>query len=208
MSLFLVAGLGNPGREYESTRHNIGFSVVEALARQHALAWKTSSPFQADFARWDRRPGQSVLLVKPLTYMNESGRALSALVRFYKLPISSVIVIYDDLTLDVGLAKLSVKGSSGGHNGVASILEHLGDGFVRYRLGIGPKSPREIDLKDYVLGTFTSDQQSILAQRHESTLKGLLTLLDQGVDRAMNLINRREKPNEPDQTELPRDLHP
>lgn len=207
MSFFLVAGLGNPGREYESTRHNIGFSMVDALARKHALAWKTSS-FQADFARWDRRPGQSVLLVKPLTFMNESGRALRALVQFYKLPVSSVIVFYDDLTLDVGLSKLSLKGSSGGHNGVASLLEHLGDGFIRYRLGIGPKLPREMDLKDFVLGHFTSDQQAIVTQRIEPTLNGLSTLLDQGVDKAMNLINRREKPNEPDQTELPRDLHP
>lgn len=191
MSLLLVAGLGNPGREYESTRHNIGFSMVDALARQHGLPWKTSS-FQADFARWDRRPGQSVLLVKPLTYMNESGRALSAFLRFYKLPVSSLIVIYDDLTIDLGLAKLSVKGSSGGHNGVASLLEHVGDGFIRYRLGIGPKQPREMDLKDFVLGTFTPDQQQLLSQRTEPTLKGLETLLDQGVDQAMNLINRRE----------------
>lgn len=191
MSLLLVAGLGNPGREYESTRHNIGFSMVDALARQHGLPWKTSS-FQADFARWDRRPGQSVLLVKPLTYMNESGRALSAFLRFYKLPVSSLIVIYDDLTIDLGLAKLSVKGSSGGHNGVASLLEHIGDGFIRYRLGIGPKQPREMDLKDFVLGTFTPDQQQLLSQRTEPTLKGLETLLDQGVDQAMNLINRRE----------------
>lgn len=194
MSTFLVAGLGNPGREYENTRHNFGFIVVDSVCRAQKLSWKSQASFGAEVARWDRKPGQTVLLVKPQTYMNESGRALSAIAHFYKIPVSSIIAFYDDLTIDLGLTKLSLTGSAGGHNGVASLLEHLGDGFLRYRLGIGPKLPKEMDLKDFVLGQFTSEQQSLVTQRIEPTLNGLSLLLDHGADKAMNSINRRDNP--------------
>jgi peptidyl-tRNA hydrolase, PTH1 family len=192
MSISLVAGLGNPGREYENTRHNLGFRVIDALARQHGLAWKKQAAFEAETARWDRAPGQSFLLAKPQTYMNESGRSLRALTSFYRVPIESVIVVYDDLTIDLGLVKLSVNGSAGGHNGVASLLEHLGDGFVRYRLGIGPKQPAQMDLKDFVLGKFTPDQLTTVDRTFDHYLSGLNLLLEQGVSRAMNTLNRRD----------------
>ncbi|EIP97016.1 peptidyl-tRNA hydrolase [Opitutaceae bacterium TAV1] len=191
MSITLVAGLGNPGRDYESTRHNIGWIVVEALARQTGLSWEKRRSAEAEVARWDPVPGRTVLLAKPLTYMNDSGRAVQALTGFFKIPASAVIAVYDDLTIDLGLVKVSVTGSAGGHNGVASLLRCLGDGFVRYRLGIGPKLPREMDLKDFVLGRFTPEQTTLLEQNLERYVSGLRLLIDEGPDRAMNILNRR-----------------
>jgi len=192
MSISLVAGLGNPGREYEKTRHNLGFIVIEAFARKLGLAWKKQAQFQAETARWDRARGQTFIFAKPQTFMNESGRSLSALAGFYKIEPASVFAIYDDLTIDLGLVKVSTTGSAGGHNGVASLIEHLGGGFNRYRLGIGPKEPAQIDLKDFVLGKFTPEQQIIVDQKLDHYLSGLTLLLTEGADRAMNSLNRRE----------------
>jgi PTH1 family peptidyl-tRNA hydrolase len=139
MSILLVAGLGNPGREYAKTRHNAGFVVIDAWAAQHALAWKRSLRFQARIARWELTAGSTCLLAKPTTFMNESGRALRALAHFHKVPPTGIIVIHDDLAIDLGRVKISVRGSAGGHNGVASLLEHLGGGFIRYRISIRRK---------------------------------------------------------------------
>jgi PTH1 family peptidyl-tRNA hydrolase len=124
--------------------------------------------------------------------MNDSGRAVGALARFYKVPPPSIVAIYDDLTIDLGLVKISVTGSAGGHNGVASLLEKLGDGFIRYRLGIGPKEPPQMDLKDFVLGKFTPDQHILVTQQLAQYLSGLDLLLSRGADAAMNQLNRRD----------------
>lgn len=192
MSISLVAGLGNPGSDYASTRHNLGWIVVDAFAAKLGLAWKKQSQFNAQVARWDR-PGQpTCYFAKPLTFMNESGTAVAALSRFYKLPVPSVIAIYDDLTIDLGLVKVSVSGSAGGHNGVESLLEHVGDGFIRYRLGIGPKIPAQMDLKDFVLGKFTPEQHSLVTQQLPFYLTGLELLLSRGAEAAMNQLNRRD----------------
>lgn len=192
MSITLVAGLGNPGRDYEKTRHNLGWVVVDAFARKLGLTWKASPQFEAEVARWDAVPGRTCYFAKPLTFMNDSGRAVAALARFYKVPAASVIAIYDDLTIDLGLVKVSVTGSAGGHNGVASLLEHLGDGFVRYRLGIGPKEPPQMDLKDFVLGKFSPDQQILATHHLPHYLSGLDLLLSRGTEAAMNQLNRRD----------------
>lgn len=191
MSILLVAGLGNPGRDYADTRHNFGWIVLDAFARQHGLTWRTQARFDAEIARWDRAPGHTLWLAKPLTFMNDSGRSLGALLRFHKLEPENLAVVYDDLTIDLGLIKVTVSGSAGGHNGLASVLEHVGDGFARYRLGIGPKNPPQMDLKDFVLGKFTPDQQSLLNLHLPSYLTGLSLLLDGGVTQAMNQLNRR-----------------
>jgi len=192
MSISLVAGLGNPGREYEKTRHNVGFLVVEAITRQLGLAWQTQRSFEAMVARWDPEPGRTILFAKPLTFMNESGRALQAMTGFYKIPATSVTAVYDDLTINLGLVKVTVTGSAGGHNGVASLIERFGGGFIRYRIGIGPKDPPQMDLKDFVLGQFTSDQQHLLDQNLERYVTGLRLVLEHGADRAMNQLNRRD----------------
>lgn len=192
MSISLVVGLGNPGRDYANTRHNLGWIVIEALARKHGLSWKSSPTFEAEIARWDFAPGRMLWLVKPLTFMNGSGTATAALARFYKLSAASVAVVYDDLNIDLGLVKVSITGSAGGHNGVASVLEHLGDGFARYRLGIGPKLPAQMYIKDFVLGKFTPDQLSIIDQKITHHVQGLELLLTRGSDQAMNQLNRRD----------------
>lgn len=191
MSISLVAGLGNPGREYEGTRHNAGFLVVEALARDLGLAWRTSRAHEAEVARWQPAPGRTILLAKPLTFMNGSGQSVQALAAYHKLAVADIAVVYDDLNLDLGLRKVSVTGSAGGHNGVASLLEHLGQGFVRYRIGIGPKIPREMDLKDFVLARFTPEQHTLFQHHLEPAVAGLRTVIDLGADRAMNLLNRK-----------------
>jgi PTH1 family peptidyl-tRNA hydrolase len=193
MFFSLVAGLGNPGRAYENTRHNLGWVVLDALAAKHRLAWKTSTQFDAEIARWDLPAGRTRWLVKPLTFMNDSGRSVAAVARFYKIPPADIATLYDDLTIDLGLVKVSVTGSAGGHNGVASLLEHLGDGFARYRLGIGPKQPAQIDMADFVLGKFTPEQQITVNQKLDSYVQGLELLLARGIEPAMNQLNRRDQ---------------
>lgn len=192
MFLSLVAGLGNPGRDYEATRHNLGWVVLDALAKKHGLGWKHAPQFDAEVARWDLGVGRTRWLVKPLTFMNESGRAVGAFARFHKIAPEAIAAVYDDLTIDLGLVKVTVKGSAGGHNGVASLLEHVGDGFVRYRLGIGPKQPAQMELSDFVLGKFTPEQQLIVSRQLEPSVQGLELLLSRGVEPAMNQLNRRE----------------
>jgi PTH1 family peptidyl-tRNA hydrolase len=130
--------------------------------------------------------------MKPLTFMNNSGRSISAFLRYHKLESSALAVVHDDLTIDLGLIKVSTSGSAGGHNGVASLLEHLGDGFVRYRIGIGPKQPAQMDMADFVLGKFTPEQQLLVTQKLDYFVQGLDLLLSRGVEAAMNQLNRRD----------------
>ena len=192
MSVTLIAGLGNPGREYAVTRHNLGFTVIDALAAAEGLKWKAESRFESETARWDVRPGVTRLLIKPQTYMNDSGRALRLLLDFHKLPVDALTVAYDDLNIDLGRVKVSVTGSAGGHNGIASMLEHLGSGFVRYRLGIGAPRPADMDIKDFVLGKFSTEQTNVIAQKLTTFVDGLRLLMNSGYAEAMNLLNRRD----------------
>ena len=192
MSVTLIAGLGNPGREYAATRHNLGYAVIDALAAAEGLKWKKDSRFESEIARWDVRPGVTRLLVKPQTFMNESGRALRLLLDFHKLPLNELIVAYDDLTIDLGRVKVSVSGSAGGHNGVASMLEQLGNGFIRYRLGIGASRPADMDLKDFVLGKFSAEQTTLIDQKLTTFVDGLRLLINRGYAEAMNILNRRD----------------
>jgi PTH1 family peptidyl-tRNA hydrolase len=198
MSVTLIAGLGNPGREYAATRHNLGFTVVDALAAAEGLKWRLEPRFEAETARWDVRPGLTRLLVKPVTFMNESGRALRALLNFHKASERDLIVAYDDFNIELGLVKVSVSGSAGGHNGVASLLEHVGNGFARYRLGIGVPRPPGMDIKDFVLGKFSKEQNQLIDQKLTSIVDGLRLLIERGPADAMNLLNRRDH-HEPDQ---------
>lgn len=201
MSISVLAGLGNPGGEYDGTRHNIGFRVIDALAARESLSWSSDRHANALAARW-QRGGRSLLLVKPQGYVNESGFALRRLLDFHKLPVSSLAVIYDDLTLDVARIKVSVSGSAGGHNGVQSLLDHLENGFVRFRIGIGARKPPQIDLKDFVLGKFPAEDRSLIDSQFPRYLSGLDLLLGEGVAAAMNQLNRKTNPNEPDQEKL------
>jgi peptidyl-tRNA hydrolase, PTH1 family len=194
MSISLVAGLGNPGSEYELSRHNLGWLVVDAYASKHGLAWKSAPPFESVVARRDLGPGRTLWLVKPQTFMNESGRAVAAFARYHRIDPPAVAAVYDDLTINLGLVKVSVSGSDAGHNGVASLLEHLGNGFSRLRLGIGPRHPPEMDLKDFVLARFTQEQLTLIQQKTETYVQDLELLLKSGPDQAMNQLNRRDLP--------------
>ena len=187
----LVVGLGNPGRQYESTRHNLGWIVLDALASKHALEWQPAPQFEAEIARWATPHGTRWLL-KPLTFMNSSGTSVQRFARFHRLTAEEIAVAYDDLTLELGAVKVSVSGSAGGHNGVDSLIRHLGPGFVRYRLGIGPKRPVEMDLADFVLARFTPEQLVLLSEKTEAHVQGLELLLTRGLEAAMNQLNRRE----------------
>jgi peptidyl-tRNA hydrolase, PTH1 family len=201
----VIAGLGNPGQGYVGTRHNIGFWLVEAVARLHGGQWSRRREFEAEVCPVERK-GRKIHLVKPQTYVNESGRSLGPFCRYYRVPETSLIVAYDELNLDVGSLKISVKGSAGGHNGLASLIEHVGSDFVRFRIGIGPRFPREMDLKDFVLGKFSGEQTSLLESRLSEFLDALHLLVDSGPNAAMNRINQRKKKDEPNE-KLQSDLH-
>jgi len=192
MSLSLVAALGNPGRQYELSRHNAGWLVVDALAARHRLAWQSAPPFEAEVARWTLSAERTVWFVKPLTFMNESGRSVAAMSRYYRIEPVDIAAVYDDLTIDLGLIKVTVSGSSGGHNGAASMLESVGTGFARFRIGIGPRTPPEMDLKDFVLAPFSPEQLTLFQHKLDSFVTGLERLVHDGPDRAMNQLNRRD----------------
>lgn len=163
----------------------------DALAAAHGLKWKTEKKFEAECCRLSVA-GQEVWLLKPLTFMNESGRAVSALARFYKLAPAQVAAVYDDITLPVGRVKISVQGGAGGHNGVADLLARLGNGFARYRIGIGAKAHPEMDLKDHVLGTMSTEEETVHQQRLDDYLGGLDKLVREGPEAAMNELNRKQ----------------
>ncbi|MDK2784404.1 MAG: peptidyl-tRNA hydrolase, family [Bacillota bacterium] len=194
----LVVGLGNPGREYEETRHNAGFLVVDYLAREEGLTFG-SSDFRADLAR-GRVAGQEVLLAKPQTYMNLSGLAVGPLVRWYKLdPTADLLVVSDDLDLPLGRLRLRARGSHGGHRGLLSIINELGTtDFARLRLGIGRPGEHET-AKDKVLGTFTEEEGRILDEVILAAVGAIRTWLAEGTEAAMNRYNGFKAPSAADE---------
>jgi len=190
MSIAVIAGLGNPGLKYRNTRHNIGFQVIDRLASLQGAQWRADARLEAEVAvivHKDRK----LMLIKPQTYMNASGRSLAAVLRYRMLPAQSLLVVYDDITLDFARPKLSLSGSAGGHNGISDMLEQVGPGFVRYRIGIGAKPHKAMDLADYVLSKFTESEQQLLADRMPSYLDHLALVVDKGFETAMNTINQR-----------------
>jgi PTH1 family peptidyl-tRNA hydrolase len=191
MSIAVIAGLGNPGLKYRKTRHNIGFAVVDQLAVKYDATWKHEARFEAEVAVILHQ-GRKLMLLKPQTFMNASGRSLAAALRYRKLSSESMLVIYDDITLELGRTKLSLKGSAGGHNGIADLLQQVGAGFARYRVGIGAKPHKEMDLADYVLSQFSKDEQKILTERSSTFLDQIHLILNGELDSAMNTINQRK----------------
>ena len=190
MPIAVIAGLGNPGLKYRNTRHNIGYTLVDQLATKYGATWKHEARFEAEVAviQYEKR---KLMLLKPQTFMNASGRSLGTVLRYYKLSAESMLVIYDDLTLDLGRIKLSVNGSAGGHNGIADIITQVGTGFARFRVGIGAKPHKEMDLADYVLSKFSKDELSILADRSPIFLDQIHLVLNEGIESSMITINQR-----------------
>jgi len=211
MAVSVIAGLGNPGPEYRQTRHNVGFQVIDALGEACKADWKSQKKQKALVAKVTFA-GRAILLVKPETYMNDSGVALGAVMRYHKLAPESIAAIFDEINLEVGRCKISVRGGPGGHNGVASLLQHVGPGFIRFRVGVGGKPNRTTDLKNWVLGKFNDDEQQLIQSRTPEYLEGLRILVQLGPTAAMNRLNTRipnpnHEPNRDNQA-LPRDLHP
>ena len=191
MSPGLIAGLGNPGIEYEKSRHNVGFMVIDAYAARYRAKWQRSARFDAMICRIRHPSAGTIIGVKPMTFMNLSGEAVGKVSRYFDLPTERICAIYDELNLDLGLTKISVSGSAGGHNGVDSLLQHLGNGFVRFRIGIGPRMPAEMDMKDFVLGRFSEEELQCVESNLPEYLNGLNLLIDRGVTVTMNHLNRR-----------------
>ena len=186
----LVVGLGNPGPEYALTRHNIGFAVLDAFAAKLGVKFTADSRHRGAEAK-AVLAGVPVRLLKPLTYMNESGKCCGPYAAFHKIPAERIIVVYDEITLDPGAVKLTVGGSDGGHNGVKSLLAHLPNTFARYRVGIGPKRFPDRPLADHVLGHMTSDELTLHKEKLPFHLAALETILLKGVPEAQNLTNRK-----------------
>ncbi len=188
--MFLVVGLGNPGREYEGTRHNVGFAVVDALQGERGFsAWKTSG--NAQVAR-GKMGSQDVLLVKPTTYMNLSGDAVGSLMRFYKVSEGELVVIHDELDFDPGLVRVKVGGGHGGHNGLRSIMSHCGRDFTRVRLGVGKPPGGKDQGANWVLGHFDKRERVLVDEALALAGRAVEAVVDKGVQAAMNEFNKRE----------------
>jgi PTH1 family peptidyl-tRNA hydrolase len=188
MSTFVIAGLGNPGPQYQWTRHNAGFLFLDRLANLEQIP-VTRKAFSGLTGEWNYR-GKRQILLKPQTFMNLSGRSVMQALQFYKLPLSHLIVIHDELDLPFGTVRLKQGGGHGGHNGLRSIMEQLGRGdFLRLRIGIG--RPPHGDTVNYVLGTIPPDQMEALPRVLVGGLDMLEMLLDEGLPKAMSLFNNR-----------------
>ena len=190
----LIVGLGNPGTEYAGTRHNVGFEVIDLLARRHGIAVSKRN-FKAVYGE-GTIAGEKVLLVRPMTYMNLSGEAVAALARFYKIETSDMVLISDDVALPVGRLRLRLKGSAGGHNGLDNIFRLLGTQEIpRVRVGVGASKPG--DLIGHVLSKFRKEELEIVAEAQERAVGAIESAIREGFETAMNRFNLSEKPEKP-----------
>jgi PTH1 family peptidyl-tRNA hydrolase len=186
----LIAGLGNPGAKYRDTRHNVGFEVVDVLARRHGADFE-SAPGEAVFARI-RSLADGVLLVKPLTSMNLSGHALAELIRYYRVALPDVLVIVDEVQLPLGRLRARARGSPGGHNGLKSVAGQLGtDEYARLRIGVGRGDDRR-DLADHVLARFEAEERETIATAIQRAADAAEVFATDGIDKMMNTFNRAE----------------
>ncbi len=188
-NIYLIVGLGNPGREYARTRHNAGFLLAERLARRWQATWEDASKFRARVALMKRK-GQRLVMCQPQTYMNASGEAVGLVAGFYKVPASRVMVLVDDADLPLGEIRMRSKGSSGGHHGLDSVSEHLISGdYPRLRIGIGRRERNVRQITDYVLGRFSQDEEALLEIILERASDQVECWLDEGIEKAMNRFN-------------------
>ncbi len=188
--MYVICGLGNPGKKYANTRHNMGFITIDQLAEKHDI--KVDKVKFKALVGEGRIAGQKVLLVKPQTYMNLSGESVQEVMHFYKLDPEELIVIYDDLDLEAGALRLRKFGSAGTHNGMRSVVQHLNsDRFPRIRLGIGGNGNR--DIIDHVIGGFTKDEVPVLEEAVTKAVAAIECMLGEGIDRAMSQYNSKKK---------------
>lgn len=187
--MYVIVGLGNPTNQYAATRHNIGFDVITRIADEYNI----SMDFMKHKAICGKGfiCGERVILAQPQTYMNLSGESVRELVDFYKISLDELIIIYDDISLDVGQLRIRTKGSAGGHNGIKSIIKHLGtQEFMRIKFGVGDK-PKGWDLADYVLSRFQEVEQTVIREAMGNAAKACEIIITEGVDAAMNRYNKK-----------------
>lgn len=183
----LIVGLGNPTDKYEGTRHNVGFEVIDRIADEYGIGLDTIK-HKGMYGK-GKLDGQTVILLKPMTYMNLSGESISAVAAYYKIEPCDIIVIYDDINLDVGRLRVRGKGSAGGHNGIKNMIAHLHtEEFPRVRVGIGMKPPR-MDLADYVLSRFSKEEQERMDEGYDRAVKAVAMLVKNELEQAMNEYN-------------------
>ncbi len=183
--MYIIAGLGNPGKEYTGTRHNVGYDTLECLAEKYDVKLnklKFNSVYGETFIN-----GEKVMLVKPVTYMNRSGIAIDEIIKFYKIPVENLIVIYDDIDIPLGTLRIRPHGSPGTHNGMKSIISHVGENFPRIRVGIGRNS--NIDLADYVLQKFGRDELDKISMIMEKAAEAAIEIIENNIDAAMQKYN-------------------
>jgi peptidyl-tRNA hydrolase, PTH1 family len=186
----VIAGLGNPGREYARTRHNVGFQIVDRLAEKYGLSF--SKMMNRGMVALGEIEGQKVVLVKPQTFMNDSGACVGPILKFYKTDPSGLLVIYDDLDLPAGQLRLRKFGGTGGHNGMRSVQQHVGtQNFPRLRVGIG-RPPGRMDPMDYVLQAFSSAELDAMAEVYDCAVDGIAHWLKDDIERVMNVVNLGE----------------
>lgn len=192
--MYIIAGLGNPTKEYDKTRHNVGFAVIDELAGKYGI--DVSERKHRAFCGKGIIEGQKVILVKPQTFMNLSGESLRSVLDYYKIMPEELIVIYDDISLAPGQLRIRRKGSAGGHNGIKNIIAHLGtQEFPRIKVGVGEKPPR-MDLKDYVLSHFSKGEQELMEEAFREAARAAVMMMTEGVDKAMNHFNMKKKVEE------------
>jgi peptidyl-tRNA hydrolase, PTH1 family len=195
----LIVGLGNPGRRYEGTRHNVGFEILNLLARRHGADWESGPRgIESLVARW--RSADTVL-AKPLTFMNLSGAAVVGLLQFYKIDPVDLLVVVDDVNIDLGRLRARPEGSAGGHNGLKSIIGSLGSqAFARLRVGVGRGDDRR-DLADHVLAAFDAEEREIVAEAVGRSADAVELFVAEGIGPVMNRYNRGNAPNEKEDAE-------
>ena len=188
--MFVIVGLGNPTAEYAGTRHNVGFDVIDAIAEKYNIS-VTERKHRA-FCGKGIIAGQKVLLVKPQTYMNLSGESVRSVLDFYKVDVETeLLVIFDDVSLDVGQLRIRKKGSAGGHNGIRNIIQHVGTNvFQRIKVGVGEK-PKNYDLVDYVLGHFSKAEKEEMEEGYKKAVNAVEFIVQGEVDAAMNEFNKK-----------------
>ena len=193
--MYIIAGLGNPTMQYEGTRHNAGFDVIDALADKYNIS--VDGRKNRAYIGKGIIEGQKVLLVKPQTYMNLSGESIGGLVDYFKIDEEQdLIVIYDDISLSPGQIRIRKKGSAGGHNGIKNIIAHLGTQvFLRIKVGVGEK-PKKYDLADYVLSHFTKAEREEMEEGYQKAIQAVEKILAGEMEAAMNEFNRKVKPKE------------
>ena len=186
----MVAGLGNPGAQYKGTRHNAGFAVVDELARRGSVMFE-SAPAEALIARWrraDEDRKNDVLLVKPLTFMNLSGQAIGELQRYFKIDLADLLIVVDEVQLPLGKLRARARGSAGGHNGLKSVIAHLGDEFSRLRVGVG-RGEGQRNLADHVLSRFEKDEAAEVGRMTTRAADAAEMFITSGIGAVMNTFN-------------------